>query len=200
MSATGFRAGAALVLAATLWVASSFTSVAAQVTPIDAKSLPFAGKRLPASADECAVWKRELSFAMSVEAHDLRAFESFLHAGTVFNVGTADADKGRDNVVKSWAEIVDGKGVALRWRPGIVHIGGESSIAVSRGTFILQRTKAGAPVFSVGMFQSVWVRDARDGVWRVLFDGSATSPQPMDDRAAADRWVADQAMSDCALR
>ena len=86
----------------------------------------------------------------------------------------------------------------MRWRPGIVHIGGESGVAVSRGTFILQRTKVGAPVFSDGMFQSVWVRDARDGVWRVLFDGSATSPQPMDDRAAADRWVADQAMSDCA--
>ena len=132
------------------------------------------------------------------EAHDPRAFESFLHAGTVFNVGTADADKGRDNVVKSWAEIVDGKGVALRWRPGIVHIGGESGVAVSRGTFILQRTKVGAPVFSVGMFQSVWVRDARDGVRRVLFDGSATTSQPMDDRAAADRWVEDQAMSDCA--
>ena len=45
----------------------------------------------------------------------------------------------------------------------------------------------------------VWVRDGRDGVWRVLFDGSATTGQPMDDRAAAERWVEEQAMSDCAL-
>jgi len=69
---------------------------------------------------------------------------------------------------------------------------------VSRGAFILQRMQVGAPVFRVGMFQTVWVRDARDGVWRVLFDGSATTSQPMEDRAAADRWVEDQAMSDCA--
>ena len=48
------------------------------------------------------------------------------------------------------------------------------------------------------MYQTVWVRDGRDGVWRVLFDGSATTGQPVDDRAAADRWVEDQPMSDCA--
>ena len=170
----------------------------AQTAPIDASPLPLATKRLPASADECVVWKRELSFARSVEAHDRGAFESFLHAGTVFNAGTADADKGLDTVVKDWAEIVDGRSIALRWRPGIVHIGGEPGIAVSRGTFILQRMQAGVPVFRVGMFQTVWVRDARDGVWRVLFDGSATTSLPMDDRAAADHWVEDQAMSDCA--
>jgi hypothetical protein len=48
------------------------------------------------------------------------------------------------------------------------------------------------------VYQTVWVRDARDGVWRVLFDGSASAPQAMDDRAAADHWVEEQAMSDCA--
>jgi hypothetical protein len=35
-------------------------------------------------------------------------------------------------------------------------------------------------------------------VWRVLYDGSATTGQPMADRAAAERWVEEQAMSDCA--
>lgn len=192
------RAAGAPSLAAALLLASAFAPALAQLAPIDAGPLPFASKRLPASAEECTVWKRELSFAKSVEAHDPRAFESFLHAGTVFNAGTADADKGRDSVVKGWAEIVDGKTVALRWRPGIVQIGGEPGIAVSRGTFILQRMQAGAAVFRVGMFQSVWVRDARDSVWRVLFDGSATTSQPADDRAAADRWIEEQAMSDCA--
>ena len=184
--------------ATALCIASACVSVQAQVAPIDAKPLPLASKRLPASADECAVWKREQAFARSVEAHDARAFESFLHAGTVFNAGTADVDRGRDDVVKSWGEIVDGKTIALRWRPGIVHIGGEPTIAVSRGTFILQRMQAGAPVFRVGTFQTVWVRDARDSVWRVLFDGAASTPQSMDNRAAAERWVEDQPMSDCA--
>jgi len=32
----------------------------------------------------------------------------------------------------------------------------------------------------------------------VLYDGSATTGQPMEDRAAAERWVEEQPMSDCA--
>ena len=181
-----------------LVVATLLAPARAQTAPIDAGPLPLASKRLPASADECAVWKREMGFARSVEAHDLGAFTTFVHAGAVFDVGTPNADKGRDSIVASWGDIVDGRSIALRWRPGIVHIGGEPTIAVSRGTFILQRMQAGTPVFRVGMFQTVWVRDARDGAWRVLFDGSATTSQPMDDRAAAERWVTDQPMSDCA--
>ncbi len=184
--------------AAALGVASLLAPACAQTPPIDAAPLPFADKRLPASAEECAVWKRELAFARSVEAHDDSAFAAFLHPGTVFAAGTPEAERGRDAIVKSWAEIVDGRTIALRWRPGIVAIGGEPAIAVSRGTFILQRMAGGVPSFRVGMFQTVWVRDAKDGVWRVLFDGSATTSEPMKDRAAAERWVMDQPMSDCA--
>ncbi len=157
--------GAALALA----FASAFVPASAQSAPIDARSLPLSDKRLPASVEECTVWKREMAFAHSMEAHDTGAFAAFLHPGAVFNAGTPDADRGRDSVVKSWGEIVDGKTIALRWRPGVVAIGGEPAIAVSRGTFILQRMDGDAPLFRVGM-----------------------------DRAAAERWVTDQPMSDCA--
>jgi ketosteroid isomerase-like protein len=184
--------------AATLSLAVLTAAALAQEAAIDARPLPLARRRLPASAEECVVWKRELGFARSVEAHDAPAFESFLQPGAVFDAGTADAAKGRDNIVKGWADIVAGQTIALRWRPGIVQIGGEPGIAVSRGTFVLQRLRDGVPVFRVGMFQSVWVRDARDGAWRVLFDGSATGVQAVQDRAEADRWVEDQPMSDCA--
>ena len=170
----------------------------AQDAAIDAGPLPLASQRVPASAAECAVWQRELSFARAVERHDAEAFAAHLHAGSIFNVGTTEADRGRDAIVRSWAEIVDGRTIALRWRPGIVQIGGEPTIAVSRGPFILQRTQNGTLLFRVGMYQTVWLRDPRDGVWRVLFDGSATSSQPMESRAAAERWVEQQAMSDCA--
>jgi len=184
--------------AATAAVVCAALPAHAQVEAIDARPLPLATRRLPASADECAVWRREQAFARSVESHDERAFRSFLHAGTVFQAGTPEADRGSDAVTRSWREIIDGKAIALRWRPGIVQIGGEPAIAVSRGPYILQRTQAGALVYRVGMYQTVWVRDGRDGTWRVLFDGSATAGQPVDDRAAADRWVEDQPMSDCA--
>ena len=165
---------------------------------IDAKPLPLAARRISASADECAVWRREQAFARSVESHDAQAFKSFLHLGTVFQAGTAEADRGSDVVAREWLPIIDGRTVALRWRPGIVQIGGEPAIAVSRGPYILQRNQAGASTYRVGMFQTIWVRDARDSVWRILFDGSATTGQPVDDRAAAERWVEDQPMSDCA--
>jgi ketosteroid isomerase-like protein len=173
-------------------------AASAQGAPIDAAPLPLATQRITASSEECAVWRREQAFARAVEAHDARAWESFLHAGTVFNAGTVDADRGKEEVTKSWAEIVEGKTIALRWRPGIVQIGGEPTIALSRGPYILQRVQAGATIYRVGMYQTVWVRDGRDGVWRVLFDGSATTGQTMADRAAAERWVEEQAMSDCA--
>ena len=97
-------------------------AASAQVAVIDAQPLPLATKRIAASSDECVVWRREQSFARTVEAHDARAFQAFLHAGTVFNAGTADADRGSAEVAKSWAEIVEGKRIALRWRPGIVQI------------------------------------------------------------------------------
>jgi len=169
-----------------------------QSTVIDAEPLPLATQRIAASSDECVVWRREQAFARSVEAHDARAFQSFIHPGAVFNVGTADADRGSDAVAKSWAGIIEGRTVALRWRPGIVQIGGEPTIAISRGPYILERRQAGAPTYRVGMYQTVWVRDGRDGVWRILFDGSATTGRAIDDRAAAERWVREQAMSDCA--
>jgi len=189
------RCAAAIVLVA---LAVTGCAAFAQDAAIHAGPLPLATRRVPASAEECAVWRREQSFARSVESHDARAFASHLHAGAVFNVGSADADRGRDAVAQSWAEIVAGRTIALRWRPGIVQIGGEPTIAVSRGPYILQRLQGGAPVFRVGTYQTVWVRARGDGAWTVLFDGSASSPQQMESRAAAERWVEEQAMSDCA--
>ena len=94
--------------AALVALAGGCGAALAQDAAIDAKPLPLATKRVPASADECTVWRREQSFARSVESHDAGAFAAHLHAGTVFNAGSADADRGRDAVVRSWAGIVDG--------------------------------------------------------------------------------------------
>ena len=95
---------------AAIVLASLAVPARARTAPIDAKPLPFSDKRLPASAEECGVWKRELAFAR-------------------------------------------------------VAIGGEAPIAVSRGTFILQRMEGDVPSFRVGMFETVWVRDASGACW-----------------------------------
>ena len=179
------------------WAVLAFFAGTAQAQT-DPAALPLAAKRIAASAEECSAWRRERSFAKSVEAHDLSAFESHLHAGTVFNAGTVAANRGRAAVLEGWTGIVEGKGSVLRWRAGIVNIGGDPTIAVSRGPWIVQSTRDGTTSFSVGFYQTVWVRDAKDATWRVLFDGGASTPLKVADRAAADAWVVEQPMSDCA--
>ena len=164
----------------------------------DSTALPPAEKRQAASADECAVWRRERSFARSVEAHDRRAFEEHLHPGTVFNAGAPEAERGKAAVGESWSDIIEGRKLVLRWRPGLVHIGGDPRIALSRGPWILQGWRDGVPALSVGFYQTIWLRDANDGVWRVLYDGPASTPQKVADRAAAEKWVVEQPMADCA--
>ena len=163
----------------------------------DETTLPLATRVLPASADECAVWRGERAFAKSVEMHDATAFATFLQAGAVFNAGTFEADRGREQVAKSWVPLLEGKNIVLRWRPGIVDIGGDPRVAFSRGPYILQTSKDGRIAVSVGFYQTVWVRDA-DNAWRVLFDGGASNLTKVDDRAAAETWVRAQPMSDCA--
>jgi len=172
-------------------------AVAAGAELADASALPLATKRLPASAEECIVWRRERSFAHSVEAHDEKAWASHLHPGAIFNVGTAEALRGRDDVIKIWPGLSGLKSSVLRWRPGTVMIGGDPKIAVSLGPYVFQSRKEGADRFEVGLYQTVWVREHDKGAWRVLFDGDASTAEQVSDRAAADAWVADQAMSDC---
>jgi len=129
------------------------------------------------SAAECAVWRRELSFAKSVEAHDARAFAAHLHPGAVFNAGSRSPLRGGEVVAQAWAGIVEGKEFILRWRPGVVAIGGDPNIALSRGPSFSESPGADPKErYKVGFFQSVWVRDAASGEWRILFD-RADGPQ-----------------------
>lgn len=122
------------------------------------------------SADECAVWARELSFARSVADHDTAAFAAHVHAGAVFGAKRAQAERGRDAVVRGWAGIVEGKKLKLLWYPTMVAIGGEPDIAYSSGPALYESLAPGAKQrYSLGGFQSIWHKDA-DGVWRVLFD------------------------------
>ena len=145
--------------------------------PIDARPLPLAAKRVAGERRRMrGLAARAGLRALGRGATTCAAFESFLHAGTVFNVATADAERGRDAVVQSWAEIVEGRTDRTALAAGHRRRSAASrTIAVSRGPYILQTMQGRrASVYRVGMFQTVWVRDANDAVWRVLFDGSAT--------------------------
>ena len=137
----------------------------------------------PPDPDECAVWRRELSFAMSVENHDANAFASHLDPGAVFGAGTESPIRGRDAVLKAWAGLIAGGDTRLRWRPRYVSIGADRNIAFSQGPFVLEDKRPdGTPRFRVGTFSSVWIR--RAGKWVVLFDGGATPAEVKDAQAA----------------
>jgi hypothetical protein len=135
---------------------------------------------------------------LTLASHALAVEPEAADATAVFNAGTADAERGRDAVAKSWAGRVEGESAVLRWRPGIVNIGGDLNRAISRGPYILQTTKDGVASFSVGFYQTVWVCDPDDMAWRVLLDGGASTLAKLSDRVAAEAWVVAQAMSDCA--
>jgi len=146
-----------------LAVAVSLTSSAALAQAQPAASKP--------SADECAVWDREASFARSVERHDAKAFAEHLHADASFINGRGAVARGRDAVIADWTPLIDGKGVRIHWYPDAVTVAGRSGVAVSRGPYWIENPAPDAKTrFIAGRFISTWVRDGK-GTWHVLYDG-----------------------------
>ena len=182
------------------WVAL-FAAAAPSIAQAQSSAPAPAAAALPPalhSAAECVVWRRELSFARSVEAHDAAAFASHLHPGAVFNAGSRRPLRGSDTVAQAWAGIVEGKEFVLRWRPGVVRIGGDPNIALSRGPSFSDTPGADAKDrYRVGFFQSIWVRDAASGEWRVLFDGPDGVPRPVASADEGRAFLAAQSSDDC---
>ena len=135
------------------------------------------------SVAECAVWNRERSFAASVAQHDALAFADHVHPQAVFNAGSPEPTHGRAAVVSDWKDIIEGTQIKLGWSPGIVTIGGDGSLAISRGPSWIEDLRPNSKQqYRIGEFISTWIRDT-DGQWRVLFDGGAG---PMNAASAED--------------
>ncbi len=165
-----------LLAAGGMWPAQSHAAPqpAAATTgkPVHAPT-PAAAVRPAMSAAECEVWNRERSFAASVEHHDAAAFADHVHVQAAFDAGSPEPIHGRDAVVDGWKGIIEGKQIRLGWSPGIVTIGGDGSLAISRGPSWIQDLRPNPKQqYRIGEFISTWIRDA-DGKWRVLFDGGA---------------------------
>lgn len=131
------------------------------------------------TAEECAVWQRERSFAASVETHDTDAFIGHLHADAVFIGGSGEITRGASAIAESWKGIIAGEDIVLRWYPAAVTIAGDQNIALSRGPYWLEIAQAeGEPRRMTGQFISTWLK-GDDGQWRVLYDGGGgNQPQP----------------------
>lgn len=132
----------------------------------------------------CAVWQRELSFAQSVQRHDVLAFAAHVAPAAVFDANTGTPTRGREAVRRQWAPIIAGKSLRLNWYPRHVVVSGNLDLAFSSGPYLLQiRAPATSPRFMVGTFGTVWRRGG-DGAWRVVFDsGDAGRPASAADIA-----------------
>jgi ketosteroid isomerase-like protein len=123
------------------------------------------------SAEECAVWAREASFAQSVEDHDAKAFAEHLHADASFITGRDRVARGHAAVIAEWTPLIQGKDARIHWYPDAVTVAGDTGVAVSRGPYWIENPAADARErFVAGRFISTWLRDAK-GTWHVLYDG-----------------------------
>jgi ketosteroid isomerase-like protein len=122
----------------------------------------------PFSADECAVFARELSFARSVAEHNAAAFAEHVAPDAAFAAGSPRPQRGRDAIARAWAPIVRGDGIRLEWYPLRTTVVGD--IAWSTGPALSEETRDGVTRAQLSAFQSVWRRGA-DGRWQVVFDG-----------------------------
>lgn len=135
------------------------------------------------SAEECAVWARELGFARAVAEHDAAAFAAYLHPQAAFGAGRPQPTRGREAIAAEWAGLIAGKRLRLRWYPQRVTVAGTGGTAWSTGPALYQRLDPGAqPRYLIGQYQSVWQRGA-DGVWRIVFDDGA-APRPATEAEA----------------
>ena len=158
--------------------------------------LALAADSMQSSPDECAVWKRELAFAQSVDQHDAAVFATYLHPQAVFNAATGEPARGREQIVRNWTAIIAGK-VRLVWRPGHVSVGGDGNVAISRGPFFVATTDTdGTSHYAVGTFTSVWARANAGSAWLVVFDGGGPPPAGVASEAEAVAYV-DEAPKTC---
>ena len=150
---------------------------------IAAPAPPKAPEPARMSAAECEVWARELSFAQSVADHDAAAFAAHLETDAAFGASQPQPTRGRDEIAKRWAGIVEGKRLKLSWYPTRTTLGGVGDIAWSSGPSLFEDLDPKTTQrYRIGAFQSVWHRGA-DGVWRVLFD-DGIDPRPATEAEA----------------
>jgi ketosteroid isomerase-like protein len=126
---------------------------------------------------------REIGFSQSVENQDIDAFRSFIDADARF-VGNA-VRKGVDEVAEAWSVFFAAQGPTIKWRPQIVEVLENGTLALSRGPYRSTSVdEDGNSVETWGTFNSVW-RMHEGGEWRVVFDaGSPAAGEPDDETRA----------------
>ena len=138
----------------------------------------------PALADvEDDVRCREIAFSQSVEIKDVTAFSSFIDADARFVGGSVQ--RGVADVTTAWSVFFSDDAPQMKWRPQIVEVLNDGTLALSRGPYRMIVTgEDGALTERWGTFNSVW-RKQDDGAWKVVFDaGNEAAEAPNEETQA----------------
>jgi ketosteroid isomerase-like protein len=122
---------------------------------------------------------REIGFSQSAEFRDIQAFRSFIDADARFVAN--GVFRGVDAVAEAWAVFFTEPGPTIKWRPQIVEVLENETLALSRGPYrVVSKDADGNIVESWGTFNSIW-RVNDDGQWRVVFDAGNPAASAPDD-------------------
>ena len=126
---------------------------------------------------------REIGFSKSAENRDMHAFRSFIDADARFV--SNEVLRGIDAVTEAWAIFFTAPGPTIKWRPEVIEVLENGTLALSRGPYrVTSQNADGNSVESWGTFNSIW-RVNDDGQWRVVFDAGSPAASAPDDKAKA---------------
>jgi len=127
-----------------------------------------------AAADQ--IVKSDAAFAQSVADKNREKFLSFLADATTFNGGTSNELRGRDAVMKAWADFFAPDGPTLTWTPIKGEVIGAGDVGYTTGRSVYrQKDATGKVTERRGQYLTVW-RKQTDGSWKVVFDTGSTLP------------------------
>lgn len=112
---------------------------------------------VPAEIDPVrnAVLCAEAGFSRSVENRDFDAFLDFLDPEVRFITGRIS--RGPVEVGQGWAGFFKEDGPKMRWRPSIVEVVSNGTLAIGRGPYRLTRkSESGETTHTWGTFNSTW--------------------------------------------
>lgn len=122
------------------------------------------------------IMKADADFAQSVASRNREQFLGFIAETTTFNGGTPGEIRGRDSVMRDWADFFAPDGPTLSWTPTHGEVIGAGDLGYTVGTSIFRaKNAAGVMTERHGSYLTVW-RKQRDGRWQVVFDTGSTLP------------------------
>lgn len=128
----------------------------------------------------------EINFSKSVENGDPESFAALIDDDARF-VGDS-VTRGPEAIAAAWQVFFADNGPRIKWRPRIVEVLGDGTLALTRGPYRMTTRDDDDNVSEHwGTFNSIWRRQP-DGRWKVVFDAGSASdePPPAEVRALLD--------------